>query len=416
MNKKISLGTCIALIFLVAAVCISATMYLSINVFNKQLANVGERSAMFDKFSEIDQKVRQNYAGTIDEEKLNDEIAKGYIKGIDDKYGVYFTGEEYNNMQNRLNGKDVGIGIRAGENTDGNIYIYSVIKNTPAQRAGIIKGDIIFEIDNKKVKSIGFDKAVEMMLGEEGKNLKFKILRDEKEIEFDITRDDYSSYSVEYKTINDIGYIKIYEFNNNTAEQFKEAITQLQMRRISGLVFDVRNNPGGTLDSVAKTLDMLLPAGTIVSSTDKDGVNTPLYTSDANEIDLSMMVLINKKSASAAELFASALRDFEKAQLVGEKTYGKGSMQTIFKLSDGSAIDLTIAKFNPPKSQNFEGIGLEPDFEVKLSETNEKYFYLMKDTEDTQLVKAFEELGSTVEDIIEEYDEINDNFSSKPIE
>jgi len=416
LNKKISLGTCIALIFLVAAVCISATMYLSINVFNKQLANVGERSAMFDKFSEIDQKVRQNYAGTIDEEKLNDEIAKGYIKGIDDKYGVYFTGEEYNNMQNRLNGKDVGIGIRAGENTDGNIYIYSVIKNTPAQRAGIIKGDIIFEIDNKKVKSIGFDKAVEMMLGEEGKNLKFKILRDEKEIEFDITRDDYSSYSVEYKTINDIGYIKIYEFNNNTAEQFKEAITQLQMRRISGLVFDVRNNPGGTLDSVAKTLDMLLPAGTIVSSTDKDGVNTPLYTSDANEIDLSMMVLINKKSASAAELFASALRDFEKAQLVGEKTYGKGSMQTIFKLSDGSAIDLTIAKFNPPKSQNFEGIGLEPDFEVKLSETNEKYFYLMKDTEDTQLVKAFEELGSTVEDIIEEYDEINDNFSSKPIE
>ena len=398
MNKKVSLGTCISLVFLVAAICISCTMYISINIFNKQLANVGERAAMLDKFSEMDQKVRQNYAGIIDEEKLNNEIARGYIEGIGDKYAVYFTNEEYNAIQNRLSGKDSGIGVRVCKNYDDTIYVFSVIENTPAYRAGLLKGDIITSIEGRDVKNIGYDKGVGLLSGKVDENIKFKIIRNEKELDFDITKGEYVTTSVEYRKINDIGYIKIYEFGDKTLDQFKKAINQFKMEKVNGLVFDVRNNPGGTLDSVSKIIDILVPAGTVVSSTGKDGKEVPLYTSDSSEIDMPMIVLCNENSASAAELFTCALRDFEKAKIVGEQTYGKGSMQSVFKMSDGSAVDLTVARYNPPKSPNFEGVGIKPDFEVILTPQQKEYFNLMEDTEDDQLVKAFTELDSTVID------------------
>ena len=186
---------------------------------------------------------------------------------------------------------------------------------------------------------------------------------------------------------SDIACIRITEFSSNTVGQFEKALSTA-LDRADGIIFDIRNNTGGTVKATAKILDMILPEGPIVSSTDKAGKTKVLYTSDSAEVDLPMVVLVNKNTASAAELFAAALRDYDKAKLVGSNTYGKGVMQDIYPLSDGSAIKITTAKFNPPKSDNFNGVGLKPDFVVDLSAEQEKQWYELDNTNDPQFIKA----------------------------
>ncbi|MFQ8600542.1 MAG: S41 family peptidase [Oscillospiraceae bacterium] len=206
----------------------------------------------------------------------------------------------------------------------------------------------------------------------------------------DLVRRKMDIPTIDYRLIGANGFIRIKEFNDNTPEQFKAAIEDLQANGAKGLVFDVRNNGGGTIDSVAEMLDMLLPEGPIVTAYSKDGTEVVNKQSDANEINLPMCVLTNERTASAAELFACALRDYDKAKLVGTKTYGKGVMQRVFPLSDGSALDITIAKYNPPKSENYDGVGLTPDYEVKLSAELQNIFYELTEINDPQLQKAIE--------------------------
>lgn len=390
MNKKLSLGVAIALMAIVAATTFSITMVYSTRTFNDKVHSIKEREAMYSKIAEIDRLVRQNYFGDIDESKLGDEIATGYVKGIQDKYGMYFTAEQYSQQMQTYDGKMAGIGISTYKDTSGYIRIIEVYPDSAAETADLQVGDLIVKVEDLDVTAENYDQAVNALKGEAGTKVNITIRRNAQDSQRDVTRRRVEVPTVNHRMIGEVGYIKIKEFNNNTASQFKKAINKVTDEGAKALIFDVRNNLGGTLNSVNEMLDLLLPEGDIVSATYKNGETKVLATSDAKEISLPMVVLVNQRSASASELFAQALKDYDKAKVVGVTSYGKGMMQTIYQLSDGSALDVTVAKYNPPKSPNFDKVGVKPDHEVALTPEQEKNFIDLDETTDPQLKKALE--------------------------
>ena len=369
MKRKISISATITFTVIVATVVFATTSLYTSNKINEQVADMKQREYMYKKIANIEQEVRANYYGAFDENALMDSIARGYMAGINDRYAQYYTAKEYTDLLNKLEGTKVGIGLEISKDGSGYIKVNKVYETSPAFESGLLADDLIIEVDGKSVTSETYEEIVASLEGEVGTTVKLKTRRGAEEIDYEITRRKYELPSVSFKMIenSDIGYIRITEFRDATTTQFIKAVDSLIASGVNGLIFDVRDNGGGTLDSATSMLDYLLPEGDIVSVTNKSGVTTVMATSDAYEIDIPMVVLINEKTASAAELFAQALMDYEKASTVGTTTYGKGVMQTIIKLSDGSAINITTARYNPPKSPNFDGIGVKPNFEVKMS-------------------------------------------------
>lgn len=387
MSKRIPLGLTIALVLLTAAISISVTMAVSLKQFNGKL-DVGNQAAISLKLSEIDSKIRSEYMGAIDEANLQDHIAAGYIAGIGDRYASYYSVEETKDKLNSLAGSEVGLGLKVTQTSDGSVIVFDVMADAPAQKAGLQEGDVITEVEGQSVTGMTLYQVRDLLIGAVGTTANFTVARGEETIPFSILRENYTNVSVSYSVMDGIGYVSVDEFNESTDEQFIAAMEDLQGQGVSAVVFDMRNNLGGTLDSVAKSLDYLLPEGPIVYKTAKNSSREVLYSSDAEEVELPMMVLVNGQTASAAELFACALRDYGKAQLVGTLTYGKGCMQNFEQLSDGSGINFTVANFDPPKSENFDGKGLIPDFEVTLTDEQTENFYLLAQEDDPQLQKA----------------------------
>lgn len=394
MSKKIlSLGVALALMLVTAALTFSITMVYSQSEFNRRVYNIKEREAMYSKIAEVDNLVRQNYIGVIDEQKLQDSIADAFMEGIGDTYGIYFTAEEYTKYIASNSGVTVGIGVTVQKADSGYIQIVSVNENSPAWEAGLQPDDLIIQVEDMPVSIANYSDAVKMFGGEEGTTVTFTVRRGADDLEpITVTKKRIEITTVTYKMLSEeIGYIAISGFNSNTVDQFNTALDTVMSQGAKGIVFDVRNNPGGTLASVSKILDRLLPEGPIVSATYKDGTTEMLATSDSAEINLPMVVVTNKNTASAAELFTQALKDYNKAVSVGDKTtYGKGTMQSIRKLNDGSALNITVARYNPPKSANYDGVGIPADFEVTLPVELESKISQLEINEDTQLKKALE--------------------------
>ncbi len=396
MNKKISLGATIALMAIVATITLSITYVLAMKAFNDRVHSVYERQSMYQKLSEVDQKIRQNFIGTIDEKTLNDALAEGFIRGSGDRYGSYLSAEQYKATLSDLEGRTIGIGATIRQNEDGGVMIIGVAPGSPAAAAGVLTGDLISSIDKKPIDQISFDEIAQLMQGDAGSKISLAVKRGDVDKTFDITRKEYEIVSVESRVVKqNVGYMKISEFNDNTEAQFSAALRDLQNKDVVGLVFDLRDNPGGTLDAVANILDTLLPAGNIVSATDKDGQTAVLYTSDARAVKLPMSVIINGDTASAAELFASALHDYHMATLIGTTSHGKGTMQKMFPLTDGSVLNITVAKFNPPLSENFDGVGLTPDIQEQLTEEEIYDFYKLTEDTDRQILAAINALTLT---------------------
>ncbi|MDD6175357.1 MAG: S41 family peptidase [Firmicutes bacterium] len=395
MKKRISWGVAIALMAVTATLTMSLTYQYTINRTKAQVDNLSERMKMYSKLSEIDQKVRDNYLNALDEAALNNAIAQGYMDGIDDKHSYYLTQEEYSARQLELSGQMVGIGVDVVLQSDGTIAVARVTPNSPAAAAGIQKGDILQKVGEQELTADDYSRLSSLIGGESGTDVALTVLRGEESIPVTATRKQFDLVTVEYRLLeNGIGYLRILEFTdgtgseNGTAVQFREAVAALSTQGATGLVIDVRNNPGGSLSAVANVLDQILPAGNIVSSAGKDGVKQVLYTSDANQLSLPLAVLVNQNSASAAELLACAVQDYGKGTIVGTTTYGKGTMQQLFALTDGSALNLTIAKFFPPVSNNFDGVGVSPDIVAELPEELQERFYFLTDDEDAQLKTA----------------------------
>ncbi len=394
MNKKISLGTAIALSLIMIAATFSITMVYSSNTFSERMKSITEREAMYSKLQEIDNLVRSNYYGDLDDELLMDSISRGYALGMGDLYSQYFTAEEYAKISQDLNGRIVTIGIESVMDSSGYIYITDVYPDSPAQNAGIQRGDMIVKVEDLDISADTYEQAIAMMDGETGTKVKIVVRRQADDIELDITRRAVEVPTVTYSIIDGYGYININSFANNSTLHFDNAISAVIAEGVSGLIFDVRDNPGGTLDSTCEILDRLLPEGPIASATYNDGTTELISSSDASEIDMPMVVLTNNNTASAAELFVQALKDYNKATSVGTTTYGKGVMQSIVKLTDGSAFELTIAAFNPPYSENFDLIGVKPDYEVKLTAEQQAALIFNDFSDDPQIAKAKEVLAS----------------------
>ena len=326
------------------------------------------------------------YLEKTDEKTLEENIYKGLLQGLNDPYSVYYTKDEYDALKEETSGSYCGIGALVSQNADtGVITAINVFKGSPAEKAGMKNGDIIFKVEDKEVTGEDLNNVVAKMKGEKDTKVKINVYRtSEKEyIDLEVTRDKVDVPTVEHKMLDKskgIGYIQITQFEEVTYDQFKEALDDLKKRGMKSVIFDLRNNPGGLYDTVCEMLDDLLPEGTLVYTKDKDG-NKQEKKSDANFLDMPMVVLQNENSASASEIFSGAIQDFGAGKIVGTQSFGKGIVQSIIPLSDGSAVKLTVEKYYTPKGVNIHGKGITPDVKVEISKDGKK---------DNQLQKAIE--------------------------
>jgi carboxyl-terminal processing protease len=390
MNKKISLGTLISIIILVVALTFSLTFVTSLQYFNTKVNNLTARENLYKKIQELDALTRSSFYEDINEEQLLNYICTGYVAGLNDKYSAYMTAEEYNRMVQQNAGNIVGIGVNITKDSSGYLNITKVFKDSPAESSEIQVGDTIVKIDGNDTTALSLNSATNLINGEAGTKVSLVLRRSGEELTLDITRRKLTLQTVESKIIGSFGYIRITEFNNSTVGQFNDALNFIRSQNAVGVIFDVRNNLGGTLNSVCDILDTLLPEGPIVLDKNKEA----LFSSDKNAFNLPAVCLINENTASAAELFAAALKDYKKATLVGNTTFGKGVMQTTYQLTDGSAVRLTTGLFYPPKGVGFNETGISPDYNVVMSADNTAYLENLDETTDSQLAKAIEVVSS----------------------
>ena len=356
-----------------------------------------------EKLTELDSEFRDLYIGELDEDALIDGVMLGYIYGTGDEFAEYYDEESYETFMEDLSGEGEGIGINVIYNTDRDcIEILNIFPDSPASESGLMVGDLIVSVgeDKEPVSEMGYYVAISRLRGKSGTEAVFTVLRGEKDeqIDFRIVRGPYvevNVFSHVYGPDKSIGVIKITGFDGQTPEQFRAAVEELRASGCDKLILDVRNNPGGELNSIIDTLDYMLPAGPIIRIFDADDNLVEQYDSDANCLDIPMVVVVNHSTASAAELFTAALRDYDMAKVVGTTTYGKGCMQTTRALWSGGAYSVTYRMFKPPFSESYHKIGIVPDIEVELDPAlADKNVYKITDEEDNQLKAAAEALGS----------------------
>ena len=348
-----------------------------------------DMGAVKQKTKEIETLINQYYLDEVDEQQIEDTMYTGLVAGLDDPYSVYYTEEELKTMEESTSGEYSGIGATLTQNPDTKeMSVVSCFENTPAEEAGLLPGDIIVGWNGSSVEGMELSELVSKIKTDPDEHLTLEIERDGDTMEVELTRREVEIPTVESEMLHDqIGYIKLLEFDEVTAEQFRAALDQLEEQGMEKLIIDVRDNPGGVLQTVCDMLDELLPEGLIVYTEDKDG-NKKEYTSDGeHQFTKPLAVLTNENSASASEIFAGAIQDYSLGTIVGTTTFGKGIVQRIFYLSDGTGVKLTVAKYYTPKGHDIHKKGITPDVEVELDENLKNKITISHD-EDNQLQKA----------------------------
>ncbi|MDR1001735.1 MAG: PDZ domain-containing protein [Oscillospiraceae bacterium] len=394
MNKKISLGLSISITIIAVTLAVVVTYTAAMNTFDSRMSSVTERQNMYDLLSELDLKVRMSYYKELRNDAVSNSIAKGYVDGLGDPYSGFLTSEQYKQKVDLEAGYDFGLGIDIARNSDGLILVNRVDSNSPANSAGVKKGDVITSVGGKSVSSTGYDSSV-AALSEASPKASFAVKRNGRSYNFNVTKSTYSVMSIERKVIgDDTGYIRISEFNDKTYDQFNSAVNSLKKSQITGLIIDLRDNKGGSYDAACEILDSLLPAGNLMLTKAKDGEETVMYTSDTRDLKMPMCILINSNTIGAGELFAGAFADFGRADLVGTATFGRHSVQELFPLSNGTAVELTTKTWTTASSSALEGGKIAPHFEVKLTDYQYENRFLLSDGEDPQLQTAIERIES----------------------
>ena len=362
-----------------------------------------QRQRLFSLLLELDSAFLAYEFNEMDYLAITDYVLEAYAAAVGDRYAEYYTKEEFDQMMASMQGQNQGVGVNIVYDPDTMlITIVNVMPNSPALKAGILPGDKIYAVgigeSKELVAEIGYTAAVLKLQGAKDTLAEFTVLRDGKEIEFSIMREEYVNQSVmwhEYAPDKSVAVVKILNFDALTPAQFKTVMEEVKAKGITKVVFDVRSNPGGNLNAIVEVLDLLLPEGPIIRIVDKTGKTVQKIDSGASceYQDMQFAVLANENTASAAELFTSALMDYERATVVGTVTYGKGSMQSTMKLSEGTGVKITTYHYLPPYSESYEGIGIVPDVAVELDEAlKNKNLFLVSDEEDNQLgaaVKTF---------------------------
>lgn len=347
------------------------------------------------KLSELTSYINAYYMDDYDVSDVQESLLAGYVSGLGDKYTVYYTPEEYEDLQISTTGTYYGIGAGLQQKVDTmQVTVSKVYSGTPSEEVGLKENDIILYVDDIDATSMELTLLVQKIRGEEGTTVHLQVYRPStgETLDFDVPRRNVSLPSVEGQMLdNNIGYIMISEWQKGTADQFKTIVEELAGEGMESMIIDVRSNPGGLLNSVVDVLDYILPKGTVVYTEDKYG-NRQNYTSDKECLNYPMAVLINGNSASASEIFAGAIRDYNYGTLIGTTTYGKGIVQSIFNLSGGDALKVTTAKYFTPNGSYIHGVGIDPDIELEYEYSGPAdEAYQMQ--YDNQLQKAIELLS-----------------------
>lgn len=398
MNKKISLGTAISISAIVATFAVIITYTAAIRIFDNRMSSVTERQNMYQILSEIDITVRQNYYGDISENYLQRNISQGYILGLEDKYSKYLSADEYQLAVNESLGYTFGLGMDISKSTDGNILVNVVYEGSPADKAGIVKGDLIVNVSGKDVLSVGYDKAISL-INEASPKVSVVISRSSEKTAYELTKSKFETKSVSRRMTSDgFGVITIYEFNAKTPSQFNSALNYLRNQNAKGIIIDLRDNSGINYQYACEILDTILPAGKTMAITDKNGETSIKYTSDAKYIDLPMEVLVNEGTEGAAELFAATMMNYGKAETIGTTTAGHDTVQEIFQLSNGGAVQLTTGRWSDSVGSAVTDSKVVPQFEVILTAYQHTNRYNLADEDDPQLQTALDRINLAAAD------------------
>lgn len=380
----------IALIVLVGVFITKLSNGSLFTLFGKSNGSIITEDVM-DKTDAIKTVIDTYYLDEINEDDLQDGIYKGIMEGLGDPYSTYYTEEEYKEMLDSSEGVYYGIGAYLQQDVDTKyVKVVRPIKGSPAEEVGLMADDIIVKVDGEDIQGQDLNLVVSKIRGEAGTKVNIGVVRSGETdyLYFDITRAEVESETVAYEMLDDnIGYIMLSEFDDVSTKQFTEAMEDLKKQGMKGLVFDLRDNGGGNVDVSVEIADYILPEGLVMYMEDKNGKREEFNSDASHHWDWPIVVLANGNSASASEILIGALKDYDRITLVGTKTFGKGIVQQILPLGDGSGVKVTIAKYYSPKGTCIHGEGFEPDVEVELDV--DKY---LKEGIDTQLDKAVEVL------------------------
>ena len=338
------------------------------------------------------------YKDITDEEKMEG-IYKGLMSSTNDKYTDYYSPKEFKDLMVTMEGDYGGIGATLSQDkATKEVSVVEVYEGSPAARAGLERGDIVISVDGHLGTDESLDDFVQRIRGEEGTSIEMVYKRGDQEKTIEITREEVIVPSVSHRMLDDkIGYIRISSFVNGTQKDFEDALADLQSQGMQGIIFDMRENGGGMVDSVVAILDDILPAGTVVYTMDKSGKREDYTSDDAKKIDIPVTVLVNENTASAAEIFTGAIRDFNYGTIIGTNTFGKGIVQSTVPLSDGSAVKITVATYYTPSGECIHEKGIKPDIELEFSYADENPTEY-DELKDNQVQKAMEVLGEKLAD------------------
>ena len=349
----------------------------------------GEIASELSKYRSL---IDKYFLGEVDDEKLKEGAIKGYIEGLDDEYTEYIAKEEMKDYMEEATGNFVGIGIYMVKDTDTNkVKVLSPIKDSPAEKAGILPGDLIISVDGVQYNADEMSVAANKIKGEEGTKVKIELLRGTETLNFELVRENIKVNPVEGKLLqNNIGYIKFSSFDENTSDEFKTKFEDLQKQGIKSLIIDLRNNGGGIVDEALNIADFIIEKDKVILyEVDKNQEEKTKTTKTNPIINMPIVVLTNNNTASSSEILAGALKDYQKAKIVGTKTYGKGVIQQLMTLPDGSGLKITSEEYLTPNKTKINKIGINPDEEVELPEELKNKLDI-DEKDDLQLQKAIE--------------------------
>lgn len=349
-----------------------------------------------EKLQVLEDTIHEYYLEDVEEEELEKGVYSGLLDSLGDPYSVYYSSEELEELQNKTEGIYYGIGAYIGIDTNTSLpRITGIIDGTPAQESGLRAGDLLYKVDGNEVQGQELSQVVSQVKGEEGTTVRLTIVREGESdyLEIDVVRRKVESPTVNYKMLDErIGYIQIMEFDTVTLDQFTEALAVCRGSGMQGLILDLRGDPGGNLTTVCDIAREILPKGLIVYTEDKNGKRTEYSCDGDKQMKEELVVLVDSGSASASEILAGAVKDYGTGTLVGTTTFGKGIVQRIITLSDGSAVKLTVSNYYTPKGNNIHKIGIAPDVEEPFD--GDAYY---NDGVDNQLNKAIEIMNGKLE-------------------
>lgn len=404
MNKKNNKFKIVLILLITNIITFLVSNFVGLGLGKKVLVNnrdyleLEKYREQYSKINLIEKIIDSQYYKKPDKSKYLDWQLKGLVASLEDPYSQYLSEDEYQALTEETSGSFGGIGVIVSPGEDNLITVVSPIEGTPGERAGIRPGDKIIKVEGEEFTADDMDKAIKKMKGKPGSKVKITIMRELKEKrdvkELDIKREEIRVDSVESDVIDNLGYIRLKSFDELTYKEFMEEFKKLEDKKIEGLIIDLRNNPGGLLDVCADITDELIGEGDIVYTEDRSG-KREYIKSDKQSIDLPLVVLVNEGSASASEILSGAIRDHNRGKLIGTTTFGKGLVQSIQKLPDGSGLKLTTSEYFTPKGTNIHEIGIEPDYVVELPEEIEGIGIDYIES-DKQLQKAIEVLKKDI--------------------